>query len=141
MDAEIKAEVEEFHRILVAWFTGAVPRTEDAYAGISGVLSDDFALVSPRGGLAEGKGLIAGMESAHGAHSGAAKDFSIRIENCVARFAGDNLCVATYEAWEQLSGVTTARLCTCVFRRNPHMRHGLEWVHLHETWLKDHAPA
>ena len=36
--------------------------------------------------------------------------------------------------------VETARLSTVSFRQQPNCFNGLEWVHVHETWLPDMGP-
>jgi hypothetical protein len=53
---------------------------------------------------------------------------------------GDILLV-TYEEWQQSGDQTTARLSTALFRDKPDAPNGLEWLHVHETWLPDRAPA
>ncbi len=138
MNQRFEAEIREFHDALTDWFTGGSPRTEAGYAGLADVVPADFVLISPAGVVTEGTPLMARMEGAHGVHSGV--PFSIRIENCRLRVSQAPYCLGTYEEWQERDGVTTARLSTALFRTNAGLRHGLEWLHLHETWLDGHAP-
>jgi hypothetical protein len=138
MDRKFEAEIREFHDALTDWFTGKSPRSAAGYSGLSDVVPADFVLISPSGVVTEGPSLMAQMEGAHGVHSGI--PFSIRIENCRLRVAAAPYCLGTYEEWQERDGVTTARLATALFRTNAGLRHGLEWLHLHETWLDGHAP-
>ena len=138
MNPRFEAEIREFHDDLADWFTGKSPKTDAGYAGLAGVIADDFMLISPSGMVAEASPLMARIEGAHGVHSGV--QFALRIENCRLRVASAPYCLGTYEEWHERDGATTARLSTVLFRANPDLRHGLEWFHLHETWLDGHAP-
>ena len=139
MEQRFEAEVREFHDALTGWFSGTLARTEQGFSGLADVIAEDFVLISPRGVIDQAAPLMAGIEGAHGVQSGVA--FSIRTENHMLRFADGSHCLGTYEEWQEREGVTTARLATVLFRVRAELRHGLEWLHLHETWLKDHAPA
>jgi len=139
MENQFEAEVEAFHVALTEWFSGTLPRTEQGFSGLADVIAEDFTLISPRGVVDEGAPLMAQIEGAHGVQSGV--QFSVRIENCRLRFADGAHCLGTYEEWQERDGVTTSRLSTVLFRVRADRRHGLEWVHLHETWNKGYAPA
>jgi len=66
--------------------------------------------------------------------------FRIWVENCHLPWRDDTACVGTYEEWQQSDGAQSACLSSILFRRNDVLRNGVEWVHLHETWLADHGP-
>ena len=66
--------------------------------------------------------------------------FRIWVENCHLRWRDDTACVGTYEEWQQSDGAQSACLSSILFRRYDVLRNGVEWVHLHETWLADHGP-
>ncbi len=139
MEQQFEAEIREFHEALTGWFSGTLPRTEQGFSGLADVIAEDFTLISPRGVVDQAAPLMAEIEGAHGVQSGVA--FSIRIENCRLRFADQSHCLGTYEEWQVRESVTTARLSTVLFRVRADRRHGLEWLHLHETWLEGHAPV
>ncbi len=139
MELQFEAEVREFHEALTGWFSGTLPRTEQGFSGLAGVIAEDFTLISPRGVVDQAAPLLAEIEGVHGVQSGVR--FSIRIENCRLRFADGPHCLGTYEEWQEREGVTTARLSTVLFRVRTDRRNGLEWLHLHETWLEGHAPV
>lgn len=138
MERRFEAEIREFHHVLNGWFSGTLERTKQGLSGLANVIAEDFILISPRGVIDRAAPLMAEIEAAHGVQSGVA--FSIRIDDCRLRFADGRHCLATYEEWQQREGVTTARLATVLFRVRAGTRHGLEWLHLHETWLEGHAP-
>lgn len=126
-------EVSELHGFFVAWMTAAVPRTEPVFSRVSTVLADDFLIVNPRGILTEQALLVVELEAAHGGRPG----FEIWIEDYQFRRAAGALSLVTYQEWQRLSGATTARLSTALFRRRPGLPNGVEWLHVHETWLPD----
>jgi hypothetical protein len=57
-----------------------------------------------------------------------------------ARFATRTegaLCLVTYEEWQHLSGTASGRISSAWFRARSDTPHGVEWLHVHETWLPD----
>ncbi len=138
MERRFEAEVREFHEALARWLLGTPARDAEGFSGLADVIAEDFMLISPRGVVDRAAPLMAAIEGAHGVHSGVL--FALRIEHCRLRFADGSHCLGTYEEWQERAGVTTARLATVLFRVRAGRRHGLEWLHLHETWLAGHAP-
>jgi len=136
---QFEAEIREFHEELVGWFSGTLPRTEQGFSGLADVIAEDFTLISPRGVVDQAEPLMAQIEGAHGVQS--VVQFSTRIQNCRLIFTDKKYCLATYEAWQEREGATTVRLSTVLFRVRAGLRNGFEWLHLHETWLKGHAPV
>ena len=141
MDDSFAAEIGDLHRVLEDWLGGVAPRTADAYRGFSDAIADDFIIIAPDGSVTARDPVVARIEALHGIHAGPQNSFRIRIENCALRIDNGPYCLGTYEEWQDLAGRTTARLSTVLFRRRAGARNGLEWVHLHETWLPGHAPA
>lgn len=138
MEDRFEAEVVDTHEFLGGWLSGSLPRNAESYAPFAASLADDFMIISPAGEATHRAALLPGLERAHAAEG---VDFRIRIENCRLRWSDDQACVGTYEEWQGTSGAQSARLSSVLFRRNPARRNGLEWVHLHETWLAGHAPV
>ena len=129
-------EVERLHRFLEAWLEGRIPRTEEGFADFRDALADDFVIVHP-GGQRESKETVAnGCWQAHGAKPA---PFSIEIRNCARRYDDGRICLLTYEEWQR-GAESSTRISTALFRRSRD-EGGVEWVHLHETWLLDDALA
>jgi hypothetical protein len=145
MEQACEAEVRELHEFLVEWMTGVLPRTPEAYERFAKVIADDFVIINPGGALTERTSLIDDLEAAYGVHAeppnpdrgniGEPKDFRIWIENCRCRHQEGGLSLVTYEEWQQMSGAVTGRLSTALFRSCGGTPNGVEWLHLHETWL------
>ncbi len=127
------AEVADLHRFFEAWLNGG-----GAAAGFDRcerALGDGFAIVDSAGALCERGPLLSALRAAHGRHAGADEPFRIWIERPTVRMVHDPVCLVTYEEWQRIGGRTTARLSSALFRRRPDGPNGVEWLHVHETWL------
>lgn len=109
----------------------------DLLKRISSALSSKFHILSPRGDTKGRTDCLEGVIHAYGTHE--KNGLAIEIKDCILRSRGKT-CVMTYEEWHRTLNVTTARLCTVVFRKVKGGYNGLEWVHVHETWLPGKAP-
>jgi hypothetical protein len=114
------------------WFTGAARETDDSFARVSRVLASDFLLVSPRGELYDRTGIL---EIIRAAYNRRTSGFRVWIEDVTVRLIAEPLCIATYEEWQAEGSNRTRRFSSVVFRRAPDLPNGVQWVHLHETWL------
>lgn len=137
MQAQCQREVVELHGFLMDWMTGAAPRTAATFARLADVLADGFTLVSPRGVITERRPLLRELEAAYRVHGDDDPGFGIEVRNFRHRRTEGALCLVTYEEWQQLSGTATRRLSSAWFRARSDTPHGVEWLHVHETWLLD----
>jgi hypothetical protein len=135
MQAQCQREVVELHGFLVDWMTGAVPRSAAAFARFADVLAEGFALISPRGEITERRPLLRELEAAHAVHRDADLDFRVEVRDFRHRRTEGALCLVTYQEWQHLSGTATGRLSSAWFRARSDTPHGVEWLHVHETWL------
>ena len=140
MGESCEAEVLGLHRFLEDWLTGALPRTEDGFARFRNVMAEGFAIISP-GGVTSGRDeLCAELERAHAAAAKPNGGFRIWIEEVHLRHASGDIAVVTYAEYQERSGETTGRRASALFRRKDGTPNGVEWLHLHETWLPNLAP-
>ncbi|MFQ5973360.1 MAG: hypothetical protein ACE5Q3_13605 [Alphaproteobacteria bacterium] len=141
MEQACRSEVEDLHRFFVEWMSGSLPRTREAFARVTDVIAPGFLIVSPAGVVTERAPLIAELDAAHGRRVNPQAPFRIWIEKYRRRHPMGDLALVTYEEWQSLAGVTTARISTALFRRKAGTPNGVEWLHVHETWLAGHEPA
>ncbi len=135
MAERCQREVVELHAFFVDWFSATLPPTEQAFSRCESVLAAGFAMISPRGVVSERRDLLRELRDGHGGRAASGVDFRIDIRNFVCRSTASSHAVATYEEWQQAAGATMARLSTVVFCQRPEAANGLEWLHVHETWL------
>ena len=79
------------------------------------------------------RGLCTGLR----AHRADHVSFRVEVRNFRHRRTEGALCLVTYQEWQHLSGTATGRLSSAWFRARSDTPHGVEWLHVHETWLPD----
>ena len=125
-------EVDDLHRFFVAWLGGD---PSAAFSRCEAALGAGFQIVEPDGSVVERAPLLRALESARGKHGDSNRPFTIRIEDSAARALSGALCLVTYIERQQIRGRPTARRSTAVFRNAPDGPNGVEWLHVHETWI------
>ena len=126
MEERCRNEIADLHAFFERWLAG---ETEDL-SRCESVLADGFGMIGPGGRHIDRAMLLANLREAHGARA-----VGIRIENYTAREIGGGLCLATYEEWQDDEREVRGRLSTALFRARDDAPHGVEWLHVHETWL------
>jgi hypothetical protein len=124
-------EVDGLHDFFVDWMGAKIDRNPVLFKRFTDTVADTFTLISPSGEITPLDSLIPELEGAYAARP----DFKIWIKNSTCRFVSDDQCLMTYEEWQIIAGVETARLSTALFSRREGTPNGVEWVHVHETWL------
>jgi hypothetical protein len=141
MDERCRAEVEQLHDFLQGWMGGTLQADPGTFRRLADVLASDFEMISPDGEPVSRDQMIAGLLPAHGVHAGRSQRFRISITDYRGRAVGKDLHVATYREWQVVDGETRGRLSTALFRSRAGTPNGVEWVHLHETWIPASAEA
>ncbi len=129
----IEAEINQLHQFFQDWFNGEIEPSDENFSRLSVVLADSFKLVSPDGRVLERQPLLDGLHQAHDTRN----DIRIWIKEVRVLHWFDKLVLATYQEWQQIEGKITARLSSVLFGRKPGTPHGLEWLHVHETWMDE----
>ncbi|MFQ5652261.1 MAG: hypothetical protein ACE5IY_20215 [bacterium] len=133
----LQTEVVELHQFFEGWFTGRLADTEENFSRLSSVMADDFELISPTGQRRKRAGLIVGLKQAHASRANSEPPYRIWIKNVHSRVVDDRLYVVTYEEWQMADGKTRGRQSTALLRDRPDTPNGVDWLHVHETWLQD----
>lgn len=126
-----REEVLDLHRFLSGWLDGSLPKTRQAFARFSGALAGDFTIVFTSGNLIGRQAMIAELWDSHGMKS---PPYPIEIKTLATRPLGAEYCLATYREYQPM-GHAMPRVCSALFRLSS-SGDAVEWVHLHETWLK-----
>jgi hypothetical protein len=128
-------EIIGLHRFFESWFTAAVEKNEEIFKRVTNVLHGEFALIFPTGELLERENVKKRVYQAHGLESSNPRYFRIWIDKVRCRFEWDDRCLMTFEEWHEDNGSISARLSSAWFRVESTMPNGVQWLHLHETWL------
>ncbi len=130
------AEVDDLHSFFVAWMGG---EEEADFARCEAALGPGFQIVEPDGTVIDRDPLLQALGTAKGKHEDSERPFDIRIEESRARTVSDTLCLVTYVERQTVRGQPTARRSTAMFRNRTGGPNGVEWLHVHETWIKAEA--
>jgi hypothetical protein len=132
-------EIVRLHEFFVDWFTASVPT--DDFQRVSSALASDFHMISPRGAIDAQKDLLSNLLKAYGCHKDGLQ-FRIDIRNCQClHTTGVGTSLWKYEEWQTTGESVTARISTVLFRESQEGYNGLEWAHVHETWMPGKGPS
>jgi len=129
-----KQEVEALHHFFEQWFTGQLS-TESEFERLPQVLAPGFELIAPHGARAPREGVLTGVKNTQGVFATDEQPFRIWIENIQVRHHEGDLCLVTYEEWQEQNGKVNGRLSTALFRNHADTPNGVAWLHLHEVAL------
>lgn len=127
--ASFEAEVRELHAFFGRWYSGTAALSEFSRLD---VLAETFLMIGPDGRTAD---VVEVREMIRASYGLRPIDFTIK--NVSVR---PDAPIGTYEEWQTDSGIITGRFSTAVMVPSRHQPNGLQWVHLHETWLPDARP-
>ncbi|QIA24973.1 DUF4440 domain-containing protein [Mesorhizobium sp. AA22] len=126
------AEIVDLHRFFVDWFDRASADMVD-FSRFERVMGDGFCMVAPSGQVLDRKAVLDHIKASRATCDG---DFAISIEDIRAGWqAGDTIVISYVEA-QQRAGKHSRRRSSAVFTTSSSAPNGVEWRHLHETWLQ-----
>lgn len=125
-------EVVDLHRFFVDWFNAASADNAD-FRRFESVMGKGFQMVAPDGQVLDRDAVLDHVSASRASCDG---DFTISIEHIRAGWqAGDTIVVCYVEA-QQRAGKHSRRRSSAVFTTSSSAPNGVEWRHLHETWLQ-----
>jgi hypothetical protein len=132
MSSDWQKEIVELHEFFQGWLGGALEPADKAFRRLEKVLGGDFALITPDGRCLEREPLLQSLRDGAGARPG----LEIWIEEPRLYHETKTHLIAGYQEWQRERAGTRGRLSTVVFHRRKTLPNGLEWLHVHETWLQ-----
>jgi hypothetical protein len=147
LSTAVEREVVALHEFFEAWLRDDDP---DGFDRVADALAPGFHIVSPDGTVRGYDALVASLRAGRGSQP---PGFAIEVRDVRVRDVTphEESCLVTYEEWQR--GRTgdgdgdgdgdawTGRLSTALFGRAPDAPGGVEWRHVHETWLPDAGPG
>ena len=131
MITRIENEIVQLHQFFQDWYNNQLAPTDQNFSRCSDVLAADFSIIFPSGEMIHCKPLLEGLRNAHNSREG----MRIWIKNIEVHHQIGNLILATYEEWQEIEGQVTARLSSVLFQKEPSTPNGIQWLHVHETWI------
>lgn len=136
MIEQCRQEVDQLHQFFEDWFNGNIQNGDDTFGRFAKVLGEDFRIISPNANVTPKSELAVGLKSAYGIWTSKEPGWHIYIKNFEGRTLGQGICLVTYEEWQGPSiEDTQKRRSSALFRSNEEKPLGVEWVHVHETWM------
>ena len=137
MAEQCEKEVTELHQFFEDWFNGKLDNNESEFNRFDEVMGADFEIINPAGQSSSRAGIVARLKGAHGFLSAADKPMRVWVENVRSRALSSGLHLVTYEEWQETEAVTRGRLTTAIFSPKTGTPNGVQWHHVHETWLPE----
>jgi hypothetical protein len=134
-DAAIR-EVLGLHAFFESWFAGSCPETGAAFATVEASLGPSFTMVGPDGRRVQRSDVITAIRGSYGAKARHGR-FAITIEEPEILHLDAALVLVRYVEEQVLGNAVTRRRSTALFSRSPAGPQGVQWVALHETWMRD----
>ncbi|MHA1307907.1 MAG: DUF4440 domain-containing protein [Candidatus Heimdallarchaeota archaeon] len=135
MEKQCEQEVIGLHKFFEQWFKAEITNDKETLNRFHDVLADEFMLIMPSGNFTFKDPIVKQIESGYGSHEKDKISYELWVQNINCRLIENNLCLVTYEEWGRVDGEINARLSSALFRKKEGTINGVEWIHVHETFL------
>lgn len=130
--AACEQEIVGLHRFFETWFRGGFSDRERGFERFSQVMAPSFMMVSPKGTVTDLQSLSAALRGAFGTWT---QDDTIEVVDVTLRHLHADLALLTYIEKQHVRGANTARVSTVMMRQHEATPNGVQWLHVHETWM------
>lgn len=138
LEQRCHTEVIELHRFFQDWMNAVLEPTEANFR-LTDVLADDFGMVTPEGARVTRQEIERQVRASHGVYRDSERPLTIRIENLEGQALTKGAFLVGYDEWQETPDGDYGRRSTAVFRERLDAPNGVEWVHVHETWLPEES--
>lgn len=132
-------EVVELHGFFQDWFNGAIEAGDESFARASEVIASGFTRIGPDAEVDRRPALLENLRKSYGRWREPGSEEpgtgSIRIDHIRLRLIEGPLAVVVYDERQEVRGKLRVRRTTALFRLVHGTPNGVEWYHLHETWV------
>ncbi|KAJ7299219.1 hypothetical protein O6H91_Y272500 [Diphasiastrum complanatum] len=130
-------EIVEYYLLFEKWFRGEVENSEEIFQHLKHSLSTDSIVIHPWGVEESAHRRLEDVRSLYGSQSG--KTFAIWVDRIRFTTIGEHSWIANFDAWQRTETELCCRLTTAILQSQVDRPHGLQWLQIHETWLKGYA--
>lgn len=127
------AEIMALHRFFVEWYDKATADSAD-FGLFERAMGAGMRMIPPSGAILDREAVVGYVRANKGAFDG---DFDIEITEIHPVWEDRHAVLVTYVERQRRAGARTARLASAFFLENPSAPNGVEWRHLHETWMQE----
>ncbi len=133
MESACRKEIVQLHQFFEDWYHGRMEYSDVNFSRMADVMAEPFTIIFPSGSQHRREDTLRMVREGYGRWQDSAN--RIWIENVVLCWQEEDVCLLTYEEWQETDGEMTARLSSVLFRSQAETPNGLVWLHVHETWL------
>jgi len=126
------AEIVDLHRFFVDWFVAARADTAD-FGRFETVMGEGLTMVAPGGAILDRDAVV---DHVRLSRASCDEGFAISIEDIRPGWQTDDMIVVLYVEAQLRGGKRSRRQSSAVFTTSSLAPNGVEWRHLHETWLQ-----
>lgn len=126
------AEVVGLHRFFVDWFVAARADAVD-FSRFEDVMGEGLTMIAPSGQILDRDAVIDHVRSSRATCD---DGFAISIEDIRPGWQTEGAIVVLYVEAQLRGGKHSRRQSSAVFTTSSSAPNGVEWRHLHETWLQ-----
>ena len=126
------AEIVDLHRFFVDWFVETRADKAD-FSRFESVMGEGFGMIAPSGQILD-RGEV--LDHVRQSRATCDDDFAISIEDIRPGWQADDTIVVCYIEAQLRGGKHSRRRSSAVFTTSSSTPNGVEWRHLHETWLQ-----
>ena len=130
--SQASAEVVGLHRFFVDWFVAARADTVD-FSRFEDVMGEGLTMIAPSGQILDRDAVIDHVRSSRATCD---DGFAISIEDIRPGWQTEDTIVVLYVEAQLRAGKHSRRQSSAVFTTSSSAPNGVEWRHLHETWLQ-----
>ncbi|MBZ9798923.1 DUF4440 domain-containing protein [Mesorhizobium sp. ES1-4] len=126
------AEVIDLHRFFVDWFVAERADTVD-FGRFESVMGEGLTMIAP-GGQVLGRDAV--IDHVRSSRATCDDGFAISIEDIQPGWEDRDMIVVLYVEAQLRGGKHSRRQSSAVFTTSSSAPNGVQWRHLHETWLQ-----
>ncbi|MDF3153629.1 hypothetical protein P3C58_16745 [Mesorhizobium sp. XAP10] len=126
------AEIIDLHRFFVDWFVAARANTVD-FGRFERAMGKDLSMVAPDGQILDREAVV---DHVRASRASCDDGFAISIEDIRPGWQDADTIVVLYVEAQLRAGKHSSRQSSAVFTTSSSAPNGVEWRHLHETWLQ-----
>ncbi len=130
--AQASAEIVDLHRFFVDWFVAARADNVD-FGRFEAVMGEGLTMIAPGGQILDRDAVVEHVRSSRATCD---DGFAISIEDIKPGWRNGDTIVVLYVEAQSRAGKRSRRQSSAVFTTSSSAPNGVEWRHLHETWLQ-----
>ncbi|AZO14650.1 hypothetical protein EJ069_07820 [Mesorhizobium sp. M2A.F.Ca.ET.043.05.1.1] len=125
-------EIVDLHRFFVDWFIAVRADAVD-FGRFEAVMGEGLTMIAPSGAVL---GRDAVVDHVRQSRATCDDSFAISIEDIRPGWQTDDTIVVLYVEAQLRDGKLSRRQSSAIFTTSSSAPNGVEWRHLHETWLQ-----